>query len=180
MLVRVLDHHHGGIDHGADGDCDPAERHDVGINALVAHDDEGHQDAQGQGDDRDQRRAQVPEEDQANQGNHRELFQQLVAEVIDGAVDQLRTVIGGDHLDAGRQAALQAVQLGLHRGDGIAGILSGAQDDHATYNFTLAIQLGNATTHLWPQLNGGHLTQQHRNSAGRSPQRHIAEIRQAL
>jgi hypothetical protein len=29
-------------------------------------------------DDRHQRRAQVPEEDQADQGDHRELFQQLV------------------------------------------------------------------------------------------------------
>ena len=158
MLVRVLDHHHGGIDHGADGDGDPAERHDVGIDALVAHDDEGHQDAQGQGDDRNQRRAQVPEKDQANQGNHHELFQQFVAEVVDGTVDQLRTIIGSDHFDAGGQAGFQAVQLGLHGSDGVPGILAGAQDDHATDHFTLAVQFGDTATHLWPQLNGGHLT----------------------
>ncbi|MNG10793.1 hypothetical protein D3C85_1518330 [compost metagenome] len=41
LLVGVLDHHHGGVHHGADGDGDPAEGHDVGVDALVAHDDKG-------------------------------------------------------------------------------------------------------------------------------------------
>ena len=43
VLVRVLDHHHRGIDHRANGDRDPAERHDVGVDALVVHDDERYQ-----------------------------------------------------------------------------------------------------------------------------------------
>ena len=36
LLVRVLDHHDGRVHHRADGDGDAAERHDVGVDALVA------------------------------------------------------------------------------------------------------------------------------------------------
>ncbi len=42
VLVHVLDHHDRGVDHGADGDRDAAERHDVGADADPAHGDEGH------------------------------------------------------------------------------------------------------------------------------------------
>ncbi|MNX98826.1 hypothetical protein D3C86_1312470 [compost metagenome] len=55
LLVGVLDHHHGGIDHGADGDGDSAQGHDVGVDALVAHDDEGNQHPHRQRNDRHQR-----------------------------------------------------------------------------------------------------------------------------
>ena len=36
MLVGVLDHHDGGVDHRADGDGDAAEAHDVGADARAA------------------------------------------------------------------------------------------------------------------------------------------------
>ena len=48
MLVRILNHHHGGIDHGTNGDGNSSQRHDVGIHALVMHDDKCGQDAQRQ------------------------------------------------------------------------------------------------------------------------------------
>ena len=57
MLVRVLDHDDGGIDHGADGDGDAAQAHDVGVDAERAHGDEGDQHADRQHHDGDQRRA---------------------------------------------------------------------------------------------------------------------------
>ncbi|MCY1284519.1 hypothetical protein D3C72_1298050 [compost metagenome] len=66
LLVGVFDHHHRGIHHGANGDGNPAQGHDVGIDALVAHDDEGDQHADRQGDDRYQRGTQVPEERRAD------------------------------------------------------------------------------------------------------------------
>src|SRR3546814_5870441 len=50
LLVRVLDHHDRGIDHRADCDGDAAQRHDIGVNALEAHHDEGGEHAPGQGD----------------------------------------------------------------------------------------------------------------------------------
>jgi hypothetical protein len=48
VLVRVFDHHHRCIDHRTDGDRDAAQRHDVGIDALVVHDDKRGQDAERQ------------------------------------------------------------------------------------------------------------------------------------
>ena len=41
VLVGILDHHHCGIDHRADRNGDAAERHDIGVHALVIHDDVG-------------------------------------------------------------------------------------------------------------------------------------------
>ena len=43
MLVNVLDHDNGGIDHGANRNRDTPKGHDVGIDALQAHDDKGRQ-----------------------------------------------------------------------------------------------------------------------------------------
>ena len=37
MLVRVLDHDNGGIDHRANGNGNSAKRHDISINPLKAH-----------------------------------------------------------------------------------------------------------------------------------------------
>ena len=44
VLVGVLDHDDRGVDHGPDGDGDPAQAHDVGAQADVAHGHEGQQD----------------------------------------------------------------------------------------------------------------------------------------
>jgi hypothetical protein len=104
VLVRVLDHHHGGIDHGADGDGDPAERHDVGVDALLLHDDEGGQDAERQRDDGDERRAQVEQEGEADERDDEELLEELAAEVLHRALDQPRAVVHRHDLDALRQA----------------------------------------------------------------------------
>ncbi len=71
VLVRVLDHHHRGIDHRADRNRDATQRHDVGVHALVVHDDEGHQHTERQRNDGDQRRAQVEQERQRRPARRR-------------------------------------------------------------------------------------------------------------
>ena len=67
MLVRVLDHDDGGIDHGADGDGDAAQAHDVGVHAQQAHGDEGDQHADRQHDDGHQGAAHMQQEHDADQ-----------------------------------------------------------------------------------------------------------------
>ena len=67
MLVGVLDHDDGCIDHGADGDGDAAETHDVGTDPQHVHRGERHQDADRQGDDRHQRRAHMQQEHEADE-----------------------------------------------------------------------------------------------------------------
>ena len=72
------------------------------------------QDADRQRDDGDQRRAQVEQEHRADQRDDDELLDQLGAQVVDGAVDELGAVVGLDHLDAraaGWASALSSLAL---------------------------------------------------------------------
>ena len=59
VFVGVFDHDHRRIDHGANGNRDAAQRHDVRVHPLVAHHDEGDQNTQRQRDDGHEGRAQV-------------------------------------------------------------------------------------------------------------------------
>ena len=123
-LVGVLDHDDRRIHHRADGDGDAAQRHDVGVHPLEPHYDERGQHTERQGQDRDQRRADVPEEQGADQCDDDELLDQLAGEVLDRAIDQLRAVIDRDHLDARRQAFPEIGELVLDRRDGLTGVLA--------------------------------------------------------
>src|SRR3546814_2103398 len=60
-----------------------------------------------QGDDGDQRRAHVPQEQGADQPDDDELFRQFVRQVLDRSIDELRPVIGGDDLDSIGKALLE-------------------------------------------------------------------------
>ena len=94
----------------------------------------------------------MPQEQGADQGDDDKLFQQLVAEVVDGAVDKLAAVVGSDHFHPFRQAALQRRQLLFDRRDHLAGVLAGAQDHHAAGDFALAVKLGDTAAHLRANL----------------------------
>ena len=85
--MRILYHDDGRIDHGADGDGDAAQRHNVGVDPLVAHDDEGGEDTQGQRDDGHQRRAQMKQKQHAYHRDHNELLEQFMRQRVDGAPD---------------------------------------------------------------------------------------------
>ena len=71
FLVRLLHHHDGRVHHGADGDGDAAERHDVGRDAHAAERNERDQHRDGNGDHRDERAGNVPQEQQHDQ-RHRD------------------------------------------------------------------------------------------------------------
>jgi hypothetical protein len=79
LFMGVLHHDDGRIDHGADGDGDAAEAHDVETDPLQIHDDEGHQDRhrQRQNDDKAALGRWKQKEDN-HQGNDNTLFNQLV------------------------------------------------------------------------------------------------------
>ncbi len=118
----------------------------------------------------------MPEEEATDDGHHQELFDQLLAQIGDGAVDELGAVVGRHHLDACRQALLQFVELGLHRGDGLARILAGAENNHAARHLALAIELGDAATHLRSKLDGGDLAEGDRDTTRRGLQRDRSEV----
>ncbi|MCY1284520.1 hypothetical protein D9M70_334230 [compost metagenome] len=103
-----------------------------------------------------------------------------MAEVFHGTIDQLAAVIGGDDLHPGRQAFLQLIQLGLDRGDGLAGVLATAQDHHATDRLTLTVEFGDPAAHLRPLLDGGHIAEGDRHAANAELERHGTEVVQGL
>ncbi len=180
LLVRVLDHHHRRVDHRTDGDGNTAQRHDVGVDALITHHDEGDQYADGQRDDRHQRRAQVPEEDAAHQCDDDEFLQQLEAEVLHRAVDQLAAVVGGDDFDTLGQAAFQLFELCVHGGQGFPRVLAAAQDHHPADRFPIPVELCDAPTHFRAELDMRHIAQRDRHAPGAQLQWNLAKILERL
>ena len=164
VLVRVFDHDHRGIDHRADGNRDASEGHDVGVDALVVHDDERHQHPERQRDDGDKRRAQVKEEHQAYQRHDNELLDELLLKVVHCALDKTRAVVGRDDLHPRRQAGFKLFQLHLDRADGLQCVLARAHDDNPAGHFALAVQLGDAAAHFRADLHARDIAQAHRNA----------------
>ncbi|SAC85348.1 Uncharacterised protein [Enterobacter cloacae] len=54
-FMRIFNHHDGGIHHCADGNGNTSERHNIGVQPLEMHDDEGNTQAKRQRDNRHQR-----------------------------------------------------------------------------------------------------------------------------
>ncbi|MNF46121.1 hypothetical protein D3C84_272750 [compost metagenome] len=180
VLVDVLDHHDSAIHHGADGDGDASQRHDVGVDPLQVHHDKGGQDGDGQGDDHHQGRAQVEQEGEANQHHHRELLQQLAGEIIDGALDKIGSVVDGDDLHPFRQAAFELCEPFLDPVYGVLGVLAETHDDDATDHFPFAVELGDAASTLGAGDHIRHVTQQQRGAAYIGTERDLLQILHAL
>ena len=92
----------------------------------------------------------MPEKDSADQRDDDELFDQLVAEVFHGTINQLAAVVGGDDFNPRRQTAFQLVEFGFDRRNGFTSILPAAQNHHAADGLTFTVEFGNASTHLRP------------------------------
>ena len=176
MLVRVLDHHDRRVDHRADRDRDPAERHQVRVHALVAHHDERGQHAERQRQDRDERAAQVEQEHRADDADDHELLDQLVLQVAHRARDQLRAIVGRDDLDAGRQRTLQVGELRLHRIDRGQRVLARAHHDDAACHLALPVQLRDPAPHRRADLDARDVAEQHRRAGVVRAQHHVPEI----
>ena len=99
VLVQILDHDDGGVHHRADGDGDTPQRQDVGVDPLPAHDGERGQNADRQTDQNHQRRAQVEQEQRADDDDHDEFLDQLVAQIGDRPQDQAGAVVGRHDFD---------------------------------------------------------------------------------
>ncbi len=169
VLVHVFDHDDRGIDHGANRDSDPSQRHDVGVNALDLHDGKCGEDADRQAQYHDDGRAQVEQEHRADQRNDDEFLDQLALQRVHGPLDQRRAVIRSDYLDALRQAALEFGQPLLDPLDRRERVLAPAHDDDAADDFALAVQIGDSATHLWPGADFGDVRQRQRRTRGVDP-----------
>ena len=176
VLVGILDEHDGPVHHGADGDGDPAQGHDIGIDPHPAHGEKGDEDADGQGNDRHQGGARVEQEQHANQAHHDELLKQFLLEVVYRALDEIAPVVHSHDLDALGQPLFQFLQLGAHPLDGRQGVLAKAHDDHAAGHFALAIEVHQPTAQFRPQLDIGHVAQAYGRAVRVDAHRNIVDI----
>jgi hypothetical protein len=180
VLVHVFDHHDGRIDHRPDRDRDAAERHDVCVDALQAHDDECDEDADRQADDHNHRRPEVKQEHRANQRHDQKFLDKLSLQVVDCALDQVRPVVGRHDLDTFRQTGGKFLQPEPDGFDGLRCVLSPAHDDNAAHNLALAVEIGDATPHLRSDTNLRDIRQYNGSAAFIDAQRDRGNIFDAL
>ncbi len=180
VLVGVFYHHHRRIDHRADGDRNAAQRHDIGVDPLVTHDDERGQYADRQSDDRDQRRAQVKQEQRADEGDDDEFLDELPSQIVDCALDKLRAIVGRHDFNTRRQARLQGFQFCFHGGNGFQRVFAGAHDDDAARHLALAIEFRDATAHFRAHLHARDVPQSHRDAGIGRRQRNFAKVVERL
>ena len=158
-FMRILDHDDSGIDHRPDGNRNAAQRHNIGVQSLKVHDNKSNTQPQRQRNNRHQRRAHMPEKQRTDYRHHNKLFQQLAAEVVDGAVNELAAIVCCNYLHAFRQTTFQRFQFVFHGGDHFSGVFAGAQDHHPARHFAFAAQFGNAPAHLRANLDLRNITQ---------------------
>ena len=146
MLVRIFNHDDGGIDHGADGNGDAAQRHDVGIDAHAFHDYERGKNAHRQRNNNYQRRAQVKQKQRTHQRDYNKFFEQRDVQVIDCTFDQRGAIISFDNFHACGQASGQLIEFGFYAVNGGQCIFAVTHDDDAADDFAFTVELGNAAT----------------------------------
>ena len=165
MLVGVLDHDDGGVHHRADGDGDAPQAHDVGIDSQGVHHHKGDQYAHRQHQDRHQGAAHMEQEQNADQSHHQALFDQGAGQVMDGAIDQIGTVV--DRLDRHplRQTAGDFGQLVLDVMNRVQRILAIVGDGDAADHLALAVEFGQSPPLVRSQFHPRHVPQQDRHPA---------------
>ena len=162
--MRVLDHDDGGVDHRPDGDGDAAQAHDVGVDAERPHADEGGEDGDRQHQDGDQRRAQMQQENDADQRDDQAFLGQRALERVDGTVDQFGAVIDGLDADPRGQPGADLGNLGLEVVDDLQRILPVARHGDAGHHLALAVQLGQPAPLVGHQLDAADVGDAHRRA----------------
>src|SRR5581483_3316919 len=179
LLVGVFDHDDGGVDHGADGDGDAAERHDVRGQPQPVHGHESQHDGDGEGDDGHEGRAHMPKKNQADKGDDQTFLEQFFPQGRDGIADELAPVVGGNDFHAGGQGRGDLLQLFLHAVDDGERILAVAHDDDAADHLALAIQLGHAAAQVRTEVHRADIFDVNRRAVHRA-ERNIFNVGEAL
>ena len=145
VLVGLLHHHDGRIHHGADGNRNAAERHDIGADAHHLHRNERDDNSDGNREYRDDRTGNVPQEDEDHQRHNHHFLGERPFQVCDGTENQVGTVVRGDDLYARRQPGFQILDLRLDSLDRIERVLALPHHDDARDHVALAVPIGDAS-----------------------------------
>ena len=166
FLVGVLDHDDRGVDHGADGDGDAGQAHDIRGDAHEVHADKGHDDGERQGEDDRKGARQMEEKNDADGTDGNRQPDDLFLQGVDRPVDQIGAVVGGDDLDPRRQTRRDIPgDLFLHPFEHRQHVLAEADDDDAAGHLAFAVQLGKAAADVRAEAHLGDVADQDRRAA---------------
>ena len=110
---RVLDEHHGAVHHHPRPDRQAGQRHQVGRDAELLHQDEGDQHRQRQGHDHDDRGTEFAKEKEQDDGHQNGALDQGTLRRPQCLLDQFRPVVVGHQRHTLGQGRLRHSQLGL-------------------------------------------------------------------
>ena len=176
VLVGILDHDDGGIDHRPDGDGDPPQGHDVRRKSHIVHRDEGEEDGDREDQDRHQGTSEVEEEEDADQADNDDLFNQLLLQGGDCPLNEAGAVVHRDDLDAVRQCRLDLLDLRLDSVDHVQGVLTIAHDDDAPDGLALAVVVGDPSAHVGAKLDFRDIPQHDGSPLATGPERYVLEV----
>ena len=177
VLVRVLDHHDRRIDHGADGDGDTAQAHDVGGQPDGAHRQQRQQHGQGERQHGDQRAAEVEEEDDADEADDEALFDQLLAQGGHRVLDQRGAVVGDDQLHPlGERGSDGLADRPLDPLEHVVDALAKADDDDASGGVAQAVVVHHAPADVGTDLHVTHVADADRRPVLLGPQADLLDV----
>src|SRR5262249_3300802 len=165
MLMGVLDHDNGRIDHGADGNGDAAQAHNVGGEPERVHANVGDQYTDRQGDNGDQRAPHMEKKHHTDESHDGAFLNERASQGFNGPINQARAVIDRNNGRALGQARCDFGDALLDIGDDGKRILPVALHGDARSHFALAVQLRNATSFVRGQFDPGDVPQQDGRSA---------------
>ena len=104
----VFGHDDACVDEHADGDGDAAERHDVRRDACALHEEECAEHSERQRNRDDEDAAEMPEKKDVGERDEDDLFDQRVAQRVDGVIDEDAAVVERDDVDARREGRAES------------------------------------------------------------------------
>ena len=142
----------------------PPKTHDVGADAERMHAGEGDKHADRQREDGNERAARMQKKEDAHGSNDQAFLDERAGERMNGAPDQLRTVVDRGDLHAFGQGGLKLIELLLDVADGGECVRAVALDGNAAHDLALPVHLGDAAPLVRPELDARHVAQQHRRA----------------
>ena len=179
LVAMYLDmdgfHHHDGIvHHDADGQHQGKEREHVDGKAHHLHEEEGTYQRHRHGNGRNQRGAEILQEDVHHHKHQQEGFEEGLEHRLDGGVEETGHVVGDVIVHARRKAALlDFLHALLDVLDDLAGIGAGTLLDHDGGRGT-AVRHGYHVVVLRVELNVGHILQAQQGTVRHGLQHYLA------
>ena len=160
MPRDILGNHDRRIHDHPYGDGQPAEAHEVGGDALPAHEDEGHKRGKREGKGHDHRRPEVAQEHEEDNDDKDASLHERVPHRFDAGLNERGSVVERVDLDASRQALLDLRDGCLDAVHDDLRVLAGQHDGHAGDRFAFAVASQCALAGRVAHFDFGHVLQE--------------------